>query len=182
MAIVASLLNDGYQLTIPQTAVTDCNPHMLEVTVQGQTQSAAFNRCDTTPEPFEFEAADNVPGGSVVVSNAAVITGIEGPVDVTVTGGEYSIGCNGTFISTPGIAQPDDEVCVRHTATGGAGAINETLLIAGGVGAFFISTVANSPPPPPPPPDNDGGGGLTRVAEVLMLLGLLFATRRRLAL
>ena len=69
LATVASLLNDGYRLTIPQTAVTDCNPHMLEVTVQGQTQSAAFNRCDTTPEPFEFETADNVPAGSVVVSN-----------------------------------------------------------------------------------------------------------------
>ncbi len=113
---------------------------MLEVTVLGETASAAFARCDTTPDPLAFDTQEGVAPGSVVVSNAATITGIDGPVQISVYGGGYSLGCRTGFTRAAGIALPGDLVCVRHVATEEPGALNETTLVVGGVPASFYST------------------------------------------
>jgi hypothetical protein len=183
---LAGLLGNAYRLAIPPTAVTDCNSHMLEVTSRGQSASFAFTRCDSTPDQFDFADREGVAPRAVVVSNTVTITGIDGPVDITVTGGEYSIGCGSTFTSAPNFILPDDEVCVRHTASAEPNMSTETLLIVGGVpSSFWSSTSAAPPPPPPPPPPVDdragggGGGGATGVFELLLALGALFARRRR---
>ena len=97
LAQMASWLENGYRITIPQGAVTDCDPHVLEVTAGGETISATFVRCDTTPEPFAFPWMQDVAVGTTVISEAAIITGIETAVPVTVLGGEYSIGCGSTL-------------------------------------------------------------------------------------
>ena len=99
-------------LALPQATVSDCDPHVLEVTVSGlgaQDQSASipFTRCDTTPELFGFESSDGATPGSVVISNAVPIKGIESPVAVAVYDGEYSIGCGATFTAVPGFIAPE---------------------------------------------------------------------------
>jgi len=180
---LAGLLNNAYRLTIPNIAVTDCNPHMLEVTAQGQSESAAFTRCDTTPENFDFADQTGVARGAVVVSDAVTITGIESPVAITVTGGEYSIGCGSTFTAIPGIILPEAEVCVRHTAASDfSSSPGPTSLIVGGVSGSFWSTTLDPPPPPPiggSGGGSGGGGGATGVVELLLALGALLARRRR---
>ncbi len=183
---ISALLRHSYRLTIPQATVTDCNPHMLAVMSQGQTASGPVTRCDTTPDEFNFIYQDVIPG-AVVVSNTVTITGIESPAEITVTGGEYSIGCSARFTSASGFVLPDDEVCVRHTASASNSTLTSTLLMVGGVSSWFnsLSSVAPPPLPPPPPPvggdggSGDGGGGATGVIELLLALGALFARRRR---
>ena len=183
---LAGLLGNAYRLSIPATAVTDCNPHMLEVTSRGQSASFAFTRCDSVPDDIHFTSQMDVAPGAVVVSDTVTITGIESPVDITVTGGEYSIGCGSTFTSAPGFVLPDSEVCVRHTASVDPSTETETLLVVGGVSSSFWSSTSAAPPPPPPPPTpsstggsgGGGGGGATGVIELLLALGALFARRR----
>jgi hypothetical protein len=184
--MIHRLLNDAYQLVIPASAVTDCNFHTLEVTVRGETASMSFDRCDQTPDALIFEDQPNVAAGSVVVSNAVSIVDIDAPVDVSVIGGEYSIGCRPAFTTAPGVAAPGDLVCVRHTASREAGTLNQTTLIVGAVGATFYSSTgaAPQPPPPPPPPPpttstGSGGGGAIGLWDVLAVLGMLPRLRRR---
>jgi hypothetical protein len=173
---IASWLHDGYRLEIPQSAVTDCEAHMLEVTVQARTQGAPFLRCDSTPTPFEFSSVDDVAAGSLVVSNTVTPTGFESPIEVSVFDGEYSIGCGSQFAAGTGTLLPGEALCVRHSAAADAGAHTETVLIVGGVAASFISTTGEAVQPPPP----DGGGGATGLAELLILqLAALLARRRR---
>ncbi len=174
---MASLLNDAYRLALPQATVSDCDPHVLEVTVSGlgaQDQSASipFTRCDTTPELFGFESSDGATPGSVVISNAVPITGIESPVAVAVYDGEYSIGCGATFTAVPGFIAPETNICVRHTASQSSLASVSTLLIVGGVSSGFSSTTSNAPPPPPPP---QSGGGSAGLLELLVGLLAVFA-------
>ena len=133
-------LGSAYRLAIASTRVTDCNPHMLEVTVLGETASATFVRCDTTPDPLVFRTREAVQPDSLVVSNAATIGGIESPVVIKAYGGWYSLGCNSGFTKLPRIARAGDRVCVRHRASSAAGEVTETTLIVGGVASSFYST------------------------------------------
>lgn len=135
-----ALLGGAYRLALAPARVTDCDPHTLNVTVGGETASASFVRCDTTPDPLEFESQDGVAAETVVVSNAATITGIESPVEVAVYGGSYSLGCGSSFTRAPGVAEPGDLVCVRHVAAAAGGASVTTTLVVGGVAAHFQST------------------------------------------
>lgn len=173
-------LKHGYRLTIPRTAVDDCNEHMLEVTVGGFSTSAAFERCDATPEMIQFDYRYPVDPGSIVVSEPRAITSIESPVAVTVFGGEYSIGCGSTFTSEAGTILPEEAICLRHTAAATNDTTTLTLLITGGVSSYLSSLTppaAVSPPPPPhgDPPSITGGGGSSGAVEALLLLALLFA-------
>ena len=135
-----SMLKIPYRLAIPSARVTDCNPHMLEVTVLGESTSAPFVRCDTTPDPLVFRAEEGVRPGSLRVSNASAITGIESPVEIAVYGGTYSLGCNSSFTSAAGIARAGELVCVSHTASSAGNEATETTLVVGGVASSFYST------------------------------------------
>ena len=181
---IKSLLTDAYRLTIPQESVTDCDLHMLEVAVLDQTASAGFSRCDTTPEVFGFAAQSGAPG-SVVVSNAITLSSVEGPAEILVWGGEYSVGCGSAFTSAPGYLPPHDAICVRNTAPANVGELSTTILSVGGVWGYFDSS-AIEPQQEPPPPPSTGGGGPTGIAELILLFGMMLVgpplRRRRLAL
>jgi DNA-binding beta-propeller fold protein YncE len=93
-----------------------------------------------TPDPFTFVDATGVVPGSAQVSNVVAAHGVNVPVPISVTGGEYSLGCSGVFVSTPGIIQPDGLVCVRNTASSSFGGGVQTTLTMGGVSATFTTT------------------------------------------
>jgi uncharacterized repeat protein (TIGR02543 family) len=99
---------------------------------------------DSTPDAFEFTDVTGVTMGAVITSNAPTITGITIPATVTVTGGEYSIGCTGTFTSASGTISNGQSVCVRHSAAGSAPTKTTTTLSVGGVSASFSSTTAGA--------------------------------------
>jgi VWFA-related protein len=177
-ATISLLLNNEYLVTIPANAVTDCAQHILQVTVAGQAApaSATFGRCDTTPDPFDFTNRNNVAPNATVTSSAVTISGITGPAQISVTDGEYSIGCgSASFRSSDSMISNGDTVCVRHTAAPAFSTEKVTTLTVGGVSGTFKSTTKVEPPP------NDGGGGATGVVELLFALATLLGRRRRLA-
>lgn len=178
-------LDGSYVLSWPADTVTDCDEHTLEVVgiFNGVPNfgGAEFARCDSTPDDFDFVDETGVEPGELVVSNTVAITGIDVPIEVSVSGGEYSIGCGTSFTSEPGLIGVGDEVCVRHTADPGFQATaGPTVLVVGGVSSSFRSTTraANPPPPPPPPPPRGGGGGATGLFELLLAISALIARRR----
>ncbi|MBN8280094.1 MAG: hypothetical protein J0M16_05770, partial [Gammaproteobacteria bacterium] len=102
---------------------------------------------DTTPDAFAFTDQTGVLVSTVTVSAPVTITGLTGAATVTVTGGEYALGCAGSFVATPGSVNNGQTVCVRHTSAATAGAVTSTTLTVGGVSDTFSSTTAAAPPP-----------------------------------
>ena len=51
---------------------------------------------DTTPNAFTFVDQTSVAKSAVIESAPVTITGLTGAASVTVTGGEFSVGCTGT--------------------------------------------------------------------------------------
>jgi hypothetical protein len=176
-ATISELLGTEYLLTIPNgPAITGCGPYTLQVTVAGQTTpaSATFGRCDTTPDPYNFTSQTGRTPGAVVTSNTVTITGITGPAQISVTGGEYSIGCgSATFRSSSSMINNSETVCVRHTASSAFSTTTTTTLTVGGVSGSFMTTTKAAPS------KNSGGGGAMGVVELLAGLGVLVARRRR---
>jgi hypothetical protein len=184
-ANVRTLLREAYRLRIPAPVTIDCDPHRVEVTARGEGNVTRFVPCDTTPDDPHFPAKSEVPLGSLVISDPAAITGIEGPAVVGVENGEYSIGCGEPFTTEPGRVLPHERICVRHRSAQFHNEPAYSILVVGGVPALFESTAASplpSPPPPPPAPpggDASGGGGSTGLLELLCALGLLGLARQR---
>lgn len=97
---------------------------------------------DTQPDVFSLNDQVDVAAGSTVVSNVVTITGIDTATSISVTNGEYSIGCNGIFTAAAGMIQPNQSVCVRHTASATPGASNTTTLTVGGMSDNFTTVTA----------------------------------------
>jgi VWFA-related protein len=174
-ATISLLLSNEYLITIPANTVTDCAEHILQVTVAGQAAPAniTFGRCDTTPDPFDFANKKNVTPNATITSSPVAISGITGPAQISVTAGEYSIGCgSASFRSSNSMISNGDSVCVRHTASSLFSTETLTTLTVGGVSGTFKSTTKAEPPP------NSGGGGAIGVVELLLGMAVL-ATRRR---
>ena len=129
---------------------------------------------DTTPEPFTLPVINGVQPGSVVVSSPVTIAGIDSPAPISVMGGEYSIGCGGSWTSAAGTIALGQQVCVRHTAASQPSSSVTTTLTIGGISAGFVSTtMARS---------SGGGGGALSLQDigafVTLLLVSLLRTRR----
>ena len=130
---------------------------------------------NTTPDVFSFVGEAGVAPSTAVTSAAVTVTGIDAPAAVTVTGGEYSIGCAAGFTTAPGMITAGQAVCIRHTSSALNGTATSTTLTVGGVSGSFTSTtvVADG--------GGDGGGGGGGAVDwwVLGLLAGLPAWQRR---
>ena len=168
---ISTLLNNEYLLTFP-SAIGDCASHTLLVTVSGQATAALFRRCDGTPDPFSFTDQTGVTPSAVIISNAVTISGIEGPTEISVTGGEYSNGCTATFTASAGMIDNNQTVCVRHTASPQFSANRQTTLTVGDELDTFKSTTSAAPP------SSGGGGGALGVMELIAGLAALAARRK----
>jgi VWFA-related protein len=172
---LAAHLDNSYVLTIPADVLTDCGEHTLTVTAEGQSATIGFIRCDTTPDDFTFVDEMGVDPGEPVVSNSVSITGIDGdtPVPISVTAGEYSIGCGSSFTSEPGVIEFEEEVCVRHTAAAEFNTASDpTVLVVGGVSSSFTSTTRAAVPI-----GGSGGGGGAGLGALLFGLCVLLGRR-----
>ncbi len=100
---------------------------------------------DTKPDVFTFMDVVNVAVGTLQTSNTVTITGINHAAPVSVTGGEYSIGCSNTFTTATGIISNNQTVCVRHTSTAThSTSTNTTLIIGAGADTFTSTTLTQS--------------------------------------
>lgn len=134
---------------------------------------------DTTPEPFTFVDQVDVFAGMPVVSAPVIISGIDTATNVTVSGGEYSVGCTGTWTSGNGMIANGQAVCVRHSASLASLATTYTTLTVGGVFDTFSSTTESLvivPPDGDPDPFNIAGmdgvmPGVTVTSAPITLVG-----------
>ncbi len=100
---------------------------------------------DTIPDVFTFNDLGDVALQTKVTSNAVTITGINAETWISVSGGEYSIGCTATFTTEAAVVNNGDQVCVRHVSAGDYGKTTDTILNVGGISDTFTSTtVADS--------------------------------------
>ncbi|MDH5255638.1 MAG: hypothetical protein OEW72_06960, partial [Gammaproteobacteria bacterium] len=127
---------------------------------------------DTTPDAFGFANQTGVALSTTVTSAAIAITGINASAPVSVTSGEYSVGCTGSFTSAPGSITVNQTVCVRHSSAAASGTTTATALTIGGVSATFTSTTLAAS-------GGGGGGGGAVDGWLLSLLAGLTALRRR---
>jgi hypothetical protein len=104
------------------------------------TSTTATAPPDTMPDPFAFVDQSDVALATEVISAPIVIAGINTGVTATVTGGDYSVGCTGVFVATPGSVNDGESVCVRHTSAATNSAVTNTTLTVGGVSGTFLST------------------------------------------
>lgn len=98
---------------------------------------------DTTPDPFSFTDVNNVALNSVQTSNTITVNGTDADAAISVLGGEYALGCNGSFTTAAGMIAPGGSVCVRHTASATPGTTVTTTLSIGGVSDGFSSTTVS---------------------------------------
>lgn len=152
--------------------------------------SAAFTSttlaADLVPDSFSFNAQTNVALNTLLNSNTITVSGINDAVAISVTGGEYSVGCTTpNFTTAAGMVGSGQTVCVRHTSsTQNSTAVTTTLTIGGVASSFSSTTVAA---PAPPSGGGSGGGGGGALDELLLAalglcgaLSLASRTRRRL--
>src|SRR5258706_3048907 len=85
-----------------------------------------------------------VPLGSVRVSDILYISVGNTPVPVSVTGGDYSIGCTGVFTNATGTIQDGQTICLRQTASSNYDTMTAVVLTVGPTVGHFrvITTVA----------------------------------------
>jgi alpha-tubulin suppressor-like RCC1 family protein len=107
---------------------------------------AGLDGIDAVPAAFGGVTRTGVRIGSTQ-SFQATITGLYDPAQVSVQGGELSIGCTGTFTSSSGVLDPGVDVCVRHVAGATYSQSVATTLTIGGVSGTFTSITASPPQP-----------------------------------
>jgi len=105
-----------------------------------QADQALASLSDTTPDAFAFADLVDVALDTVQTSNAVTITGMNAAAAVSVTGGEYSVGCGAVFTTDPGTIDDGETVCVRHTSAATYATGTDTTLTVGGVADTFTST------------------------------------------
>ncbi|HYC35301.1 MAG TPA: DUF4214 domain-containing protein [Usitatibacter sp.] len=94
---------------------------------------------DRVPDAFELEAVSGAQPSTLVSSAPVTPQRYDFPTAVSVTGGEYSIGCDANFTAGPGTISPGQAVCVRHLSAATLDTEASTTLRIGGVSATFRS-------------------------------------------
>lgn len=138
-----STIGNGETVCVRHTSSRDFGTETRTVLTVGGvsgTFTSTTLGASAAPDPFSFTDVSGVLLNSIQVSNSITLSGINVAVAIGVTGGEYSLGCDGTFTAAPGSAAPGTTVCVRHTSSAQHGVATHTTLTAGGVSDTFTST------------------------------------------
>lgn len=140
---LAGTVNNDQQICVRhQSASAGLTAVDTQLTVGGVSDifTSTTRVADQEPDPFSFADQTDVPLSTLIVSAPVTITGIEGPVPVSVAGGEYSLNCTATYTSAPGTVSNGGTICVRHTSGNLGSQTVETTLTVGGVSDTFSST------------------------------------------
>lgn len=178
----AGSINNGQTVCLRHTASANADtPTTTTLTVGGvsgsftsRTRAASGGgSTDTTPDAFSFSNVVDVALGILVQSNPITVSGINAAAPISVTGGQYSIGCNGTFTASAGTVSNGATVCVQHQSASSNSTTVTTTLSIGGVSSSFSSR--SLPVVSTAVPSEQGAGAF----GLGLLLPLLLALRRR---
>ncbi|MBL8225038.1 MAG: thrombospondin type 3 repeat-containing protein [Chromatiales bacterium] len=99
---------------------------------------------DAVPDPFAFVPLTGVSLGAQVTSNAVTITGINVPVPVSVSSGEYSVN-GGAYTAALGTVASGDTITVRQVSAATPATTTTAELTVGGTTAGFAVTTTAGP-------------------------------------
>ncbi|HEX4910720.1 MAG TPA: hypothetical protein VFV64_08160 [Permianibacter sp.] len=144
------------------------------VTIGGSAfEFRSVTKSDNDPNAFSFASQTGVAQNTTIVSAPATITGIAVPAAVSIVGGQYSVGCTGTFTAAAGTISDGQTLCLRHTSANAASSTVTTTVTVGGGSATFQSTTAAASS------SGGGGGGGGGSGLYLLPLSVLLLWRRR---
>lgn len=147
---------DGQTLRVRHRSASTTATTTTTVLTVGRTVASfsSVTETDTSPNPFSFAAVGSVQPGQSVTSDTVVITGIDGPVPVSIVGGEYAID-GGPFTGSPGTISNAQHVRVRVTASANFATTTSASLTVGGiVAAFTVTTVEKAKEAPVEVPES----------------------------
>lgn len=96
---------------------------------------------DRYPVPFSFQAKTNVPQSAWIESEPAIAQGFDGPLPISISGGEYSID-NGPFVSTMGTISNGQSIKVRVLSGATFNLTTTATLYVGYLAPSFSATTA----------------------------------------
>ena len=170
----ATIVNAGDSLCLRHTSASAYESTVITTVTIGGTPFtfSSTTKADDDPEPFSFASQTDVARSTAIVSAAATISGIAVPAAVTIVGGDYSIGCTGSFTNAAGTINDGQSLCLRHTSASAASTTMTTTVTVGGSSATFQSTTAAAS-------SGGGGGGGGGSGLYLLPLVLLLGWRRQ---
>ena len=114
------------------------------ITIEGDaftfTTTTMAEPSDTVPNAFSFAPYSDVDLDLELVSDYAVVTGIDAPSSISVSNGNYQINEQTYYSAADGEVVNGDRVRVRHTSASDFDSVTTTVLTIGGVSAEFTST------------------------------------------
>ena len=144
----AGTIDNGQTVCVRQTSAASCgSTTVTTLMIDGlpqKTFSVTTSVCDTTPDPFFFTTQANVPPGTLITSNAATITGINGSTPIDIANGEYSVGCTATFTSAASTINNGQTVCVRQVSSPTPDTLTTAVLTVG-TGSVPFSVITTDP-------------------------------------
>jgi hypothetical protein len=85
---------------------------------------------DSSPDPFRLITLKRQALDTQFVSNTVLVTGIDAPAPISISGGTYSID-GGAYTGAPGMVQNGQSVTVKMTSANTAGATSSAILTIG---------------------------------------------------
>ncbi|MCX7096681.1 MAG: multiheme c-type cytochrome [Methylococcales bacterium] len=104
----------------------------------------AYAASDTSPDQFTFTDKTNVALKTAIQSNAITVKGIDAPVPLFVTGGQFSIN-GGAYKSGSAIVTKGKTVRLKQTSATTNSTTTDTVLTIGGVSDTFSVTTLPAP-------------------------------------
>ncbi|MBA4286151.1 MAG: hypothetical protein C0434_11535 [Xanthomonadaceae bacterium] len=149
----AGTVGNNAQVRARGTASSSVNTSSgVTVTIGGVSSSfriTTVRTADTTPNPFSFPSAANVPRGSVQTSAPITVGGINTGAPISVTGGRYSIDGQ-AFTNLAGTVDAGARVTVQQTASSSFSTTTTAVLKIGTVsGSYAVTTEAVDTTPDP---------------------------------
>lgn len=129
---------------------------------------------DLTPDPFAFAPRSDVPFSTAITSEAVTITGIDAPVPIRITGGEYSVN-DAAFTSAQGTVTAGSAVVVRLTSAATLGTATSATLEVSGVFGTFTATTTSADSTPDPfafAPQSNVPVASVRTSETVTITGI----------
>lgn len=114
----------------------------VPITTSEGTGTILDDDADTTPNAYSFTALSNAIRNRLYTSNAATITGINTAASISITGGNYSVGCTGTYTASATTINNGQTVCVRVVSSASYNSPATATLTIGGVSADYLVTTA----------------------------------------
>jgi hypothetical protein len=166
-------------------ALTGIDVGGVYVTYTTQSTAASSDGGSTDPGPpsflpnvSSFQSQNGVPRSTLVVSNTITVSNFGAPITVTITNGEYSVGCNQTFTTGPGPIPDGSQLCVRHTSSSDYATTTKTnITLDSGKAQFstvFTATTVGGSTTVTTSSSSGGGGALDfSLLSALGLMGIL---------